>query len=83
MIHRNEATPYIFEKLFTTKYNNQTAINFLIYEVEDPVAEKNVYLGKIRLSGLKRAAKGVPKVNVKFVIDRSGCLTVSARDEKT
>ena len=40
----------------------------------------NKSLGRFRLSGIRRAPRGVPQIEVTFSIDANGIVNVSARD---
>ena len=42
------------------------------------MAEDNTELGRVKLVNLPIKPAGVPKINVKFDIDRNGVLTVTA-----
>ena len=47
---------------------------------ESAAADRNRTLGKFRLEGIKRALRGVPKIEVTFSIDANGIVSVTARD---
>lgn len=44
---------------------------------------KNTSVGKFTLTGIEKAAKGIPKIDVTFDLDENGILFVSALDKKT
>ena len=44
------------------------------------MARQNKTLGKFRLTGIKRAMRGVPQIEVTFTIDANGIVKVSAKD---
>ena len=44
------------------------------------MARDNKSIGKFRLTGIKRAPRGVPQIEVTFDLDANGILKVSARD---
>ena len=44
------------------------------------MASQNKTLGKFRLTGIRRAMRGVPQIEVTFSIDTNGIVNVSARD---
>ena len=46
----------------------------------DEMAKHNKTLGKFKLSGIRRAPRGVPQIEVSFDIDANGIVNVSARD---
>lgn len=51
--------------------------------MERHFARDNKSLGKFRLTGIKRAMRGVPQIEVTFDIDANGIVNVSARDLAT
>ena len=44
------------------------------------MAKDNKTIGKFKLTGIKRAPRGVPQIEVTFDLDTNGILKVSARD---
>jgi len=47
---------------------------------EREMASHNKTLGKFKLSGIRRAPRGVPQIEVTFNIDANGIVNVSAKD---
>jgi len=47
---------------------------------EREMASHNKTLGKFKLSGIRRAPRGVPQIEVTFKIDANGIVNVSAKD---
>ncbi|GJN31050.1 hypothetical protein PR202_gb19404 [Eleusine coracana subsp. coracana] len=83
LIPRNTPVPTRKERVFTTYYDNETAVTIQVYEGESSRAEDNNLLGKFELSGIPSAPKGVPQINVTFDMRADGILTVSAEDKTT
>jgi L1 cell adhesion molecule like protein len=83
VIPRNTTNPVKKEQIYTTLYDNQTAVLIQVYEGEGALTEDNNLLGKFRLSGIPRAPRGVPNINVTFDIDANGVLKVYAEDMAT
>ncbi|XP_024314774.1 heat shock cognate 70 kDa protein [Brachypodium distachyon] len=83
LIPRNTTIPVKKEGVYTTCSNNQTKVRIQVYEGEGAATEDNHLLGKFILTGIPKAPKGVPKINVTFVIDANCVLTVSAEDMST
>lgn len=81
MIKRNSSIPAEVKETFTTAFDNQEKVDVSIYQGERPQAVFNHLLGKIVLDGIKKASRGVPKIEVTFEIDSNGILSVMAKDE--
>nr|XP_039268571.1 heat shock cognate 71 kDa protein-like isoform X2 [Styela clava] len=80
VIPRNTKIPTRKTESFITSSDNQTALNFKVYEGERPCIHDNHHLGTFVLRGIPPAPKGVASVQSVFEIDRSGILTVTAYD---
>ncbi|EGZ08711.1 hypothetical protein PHYSODRAFT_549561 [Phytophthora sojae] len=83
LIKRNTAIPVRKTRVYTTEEDYQTSVDVCIYEGERACVESNNKLGEFNISGLERAKRGEPQVEVTFEIDANGILNVSARDKKT
>ena len=83
MIKRNSSIPAEVTETFTTAFDNQEKVDVSIYQGERPQAVYNYLLGKITLDGIKKASRGVPKIDVTFEIDSNGILSVMAKDEES
>ena len=67
------------EEAFTTFKPNQTSVDISVYQGEEPHCKDNTFIGGIRLDGIPRGPAGEPKIVVRFKMDSSDLLTVSAR----
>lgn len=83
LIKRNTAIPVRKTRVYTTEEDYQNAVDVCIYEGERACVDANNKLGEFTISGLERAKRGEPQVEVTFEIDANGILNVSARDKKT
>uniref|UniRef100_A0A2N9FEE0 Uncharacterized protein n=1 Tax=Fagus sylvatica TaxID=28930 RepID=A0A2N9FEE0_FAGSY len=83
LIPRNTPFPTKNEGNYTTRYDNQTAISFLVYEGERARSCDNNLLGQFKLHGIPPALRGVADIEVCFDIDTNGILNVSAKDRTT
>jgi len=80
LIERNTTLPVSCSRIFTTAMPFQRNVEINVLQGEWPMARDYKSIGKFRLSGLKPAPAGVPKIEVTFDIDTNGILTVSARN---
>ncbi len=80
IIERNTTLPISKSQIFTTAANFQTSVEIHVLQGERPMAKQNKTLGKFKLTGIKRAMRGVPQIEVTFTIDANGIVNVSAKD---
>ena len=80
IIERNSTLPIQRSQIFTTAASFQTAVDVHVLQGERPIASQNKTLGKFRLTGIRRAMRGVPQIEVTFSIDANGIVNVSAKD---
>ena len=80
IIERNTTLPISKSQIFTTAASFQTAVEVHVLQGERPMAKQNKTLGKFKLTGIRRAMRGVPQIEVTFNIDTNGIVNVSAKD---
>ncbi|KAJ2232539.1 Heat shock protein ssb1 [Coemansia sp. RSA 485] len=81
VVPRNTPIPTNKQRVFTTVVDNQTHVEFPIYEGERPMTKDNNRLGDFDLNGIIPAPRGVPELEVTFDIDANGILKVTAVDK--
>lgn len=81
IIPRNTSIPVSSAQDFITAEDNQESVNVRIYQGERPLAKDNEFLGEFVLSGFEKRPRGQTKIVVKFDIDSSGLITVTAFDK--
>ncbi|KAG8728825.1 ATPase with role in protein import into the ER [Ceratobasidium sp. 423] len=64
-----------------TTSDNQKSVLIQVYQGENNLMKENALLGTFKLTGIPVAARGVPQIEVVFVLDENGILVVSARDQ--
>lgn len=83
LIKRNTAIPCRKTKIYTTESDYQTNVDIDIYEGERACTDANNHLGHFTISGIQRAKRGEPQIEVTFDLDANGLLQVTAQDQKT
>jgi len=80
IIDRNTTIPTAARQLFTTFMDNQTAVDFTVYQGERELVQDNRKLAYFILRGLEPQPAGLPRLEVTFLVDANGILNVTARD---
>ena len=83
LIPRNTPIPCTKSREYTTCEDWQTEIDVVVFEGERPQTSANNKLGEFKISGVQRAKRGEPKVEVTFSLDSNGILAVTAMDKVT
>jgi molecular chaperone DnaK len=83
LIPRNTTVPTKKTQVFSTADDNQPAVTINVLQGEREMASANKSLGKVELTGIPPAARGVPQIEVTFDIDANGILHVSGKDMGT
>ena len=83
LLERNTAIPTSRSQTFSTAADNQASVEIHITQGERAMSADNKSLGKFMLDGIPPAPRGLPQVEVKFDIDASGILTVTAKEKTT
>ena len=83
VIERNTTLPIRKSQIFTTASSFQSSVDVHVLQGERPMAHQNKELGRFQLTGIRRAPRGVPQIEVTFDIDANGIVNVSARDLDT
>ncbi len=79
IIPKGTNIPFSYKKIFTTSYDNQTSINFKVYQGENiNNASDNHFLKEFIIDNIKKAKSGEMQFEVTFEIDINSCLNVTA-----
>ncbi len=82
IIPRNSTIPASATELFTTSVDNQTGVDIHVVQGERELVQDCRSLARFTLKIPPQPA-GLPRVEVKFLIDANGILSVTARDLRT
>jgi len=83
VVQRNAKIPCERTRAFATSSDQQTVVRVRVAQGEDTSFVGNTYLGEVELTGLRPAARGEVTIQVRFEVDESGTLRVSATDVST
>jgi len=80
LLPRNAKIPTQASRQYTTQKDAQTGINISVYQGERDLVKDNRQLGAFTLKGIPSMPAGLPKVEVRFLINADGILQVSAKE---
>ena len=83
LIPKQSPIPANVTKPYTTGADNQTSVNIEVYQGEDKLVENNTALRSFVLPDLPRLLQGQLKIDITFLLDANGMLTVTAKDTTT
>jgi Fe-S protein assembly chaperone HscA len=82
VIPRNSTIPASAQEMYTTGVDNQTGIDIHVLQGERELAKDCRSLARFVLK-VPPAPAGLPRIEVKFLIDANGILQVAAKDTRT
>jgi Fe-S protein assembly chaperone HscA len=83
IIHRNSTIPASASESFTTGVDGQTNVLIHVVQGEREMAKDCRSLLRFDLKNIPPMPAGMPRVEVRFLIDANGILNVTARDART
>ena len=82
LVDRNTTIPTSVKETFTTAVDNQTAVDVHVLQGERELASDNRSLARFKIP-IAPLPAGVPRLEVTFLLDANGILSVTATDLRT
>ena len=80
IIPRNNKVPASAGRNYTTSVDGQTNLKIAVYQGERDLIEHNRKLGEFVLKGIPPMPMGLPKIEIQFILNADGILTVKAKE---
>jgi molecular chaperone HscA len=80
LIPRNSKIPSKASRQYTTQVDGQSGMRISIYQGERDLVTNNRKLAEFNLTGIPGMPAGLPKVEIGFLINADGILTVNAKE---
>ena len=83
LIPRNSKIPYKVARQYTTQKDGQGSMRISVFQGERDLVADNRKLSEFTLKGIPGMPAGFPKVEVSFLINADGILTVRAKEMRS
>ncbi len=83
VIKKGSQIPIVIKEVFSTAADNQSSVEIHVLAGNAEWANGNRTIGRFYVEGIRPAPRAVPQIEVAFIVDGHGVLTVKARDLDT
>jgi Fe-S protein assembly chaperone HscA len=83
LIPRNTTVPTSAKESFTTSVDGQSVVDMHVVQGERDLAKDNRSLARFDLRGIPPMPAGLPRIEVTFLIDANGILSVTAKEVRS
>lgn len=80
IIPRNSTVPMRAGRQYTTSVDGQKNLKIAVYQGERDLVEHNRKLGEFIMKGIPPMPAGLPKIEIQFLLNADGILTVRAKE---
>lgn len=83
LVMRNSTVPTLAKEMFSTSVDGQTSIKLHVLQGEREMAADCRSLGVFHLRGIPPMPAGIPQLEVEFLVDSNGVLSVTAHERRS
>ena len=83
LIMANTTIPARGAEMFSTSVDGQSSVKIHVLQGEREIVEECRSLGQFELQGIPAMPAGLPKINVTFLVDANGILSVQAVEQRS
>lgn len=80
LVPRNSKIPTTASRQYTTQVDGQSSMRIAVFQGERDMVKDNRKLANFNLSNIPAMPAGLPKVEIRFLINADGILTVTAKE---
>lgn len=80
LVPRNSKIPNKVSRQYTTQKDGQSSIRISVFQGERDLVKDNRKLAEFNFTGIPGMPAGMPKIEISFLINADGILTVSAKE---
>jgi molecular chaperone DnaK (HSP70) len=83
VIKKGSQIPVTVKEVFSTAADNQSSVEIHVLTGNADLAKDNRSIGRFYIVGIRPAPRAVPQIEVAYIVDSNGALTVKAKDLDT